>query len=58
MPKRFFTSNETVKEGRIFGQDRVLWEVDLDNMKESSAEEWRYVEKRGKERKKPCSDHT
>ena len=58
MPMRSFASNKTVKEGRLFGQDRVLWEVDLDNTKESSAEECRYAGKRGKERKRPCSDHT
>lgn len=47
-----------VKANRLVGQDRVLWEVEVDNLKEPSAEECRYVEKRGKERKLPCSDHT
>jgi len=58
MPKRFFTSKVDVKANRLVGQDRVLWEVEVDNLKEPSAEECRYVEKRGKERKLPCSDHT
>ena len=58
MPKRFFASKVAVKASGIFGQDRVLREVEADNMKESSAAECRYVEKREKERKKPCSDHT